>query len=106
MPKRKERDYPFRHSIASLFDKPDFAASAVTLRSDFAFGVDKHWRFVKLLRNLIPDAADSKARNVLQTLSELLLHRLNQVSELLSIYLDRQIWQYVTEGPRKRPRHH
>ncbi|EGZ10386.1 hypothetical protein PHYSODRAFT_337210 [Phytophthora sojae] len=100
---RKERDYPFRHSIGDLFDKPEHAETAKSLRSAFAFSIDRHFRFVKALRNLIPDAADHRARNLLHRLSELILVPLVDQSEHLCTYLDRKILEYSTGTPAPGP---
>ncbi|KAK1932492.1 hypothetical protein P3T76_012076 [Phytophthora citrophthora] len=83
MSKRKEREYPFRHSISELFDKSEHQQSAASLRSNFGFGIDRLFLFVKALRNLIPDASDHRARNVLHRLSERLVDPLLSVTDLI-----------------------
>ncbi|KAG1713529.1 hypothetical protein DVH05_001316 [Phytophthora capsici] len=84
MPKRKEREYPFRHSIAELFDQSDHAEAAISLRQTFGFGTDRLFRFAKALRILIFDAADHRARNLRHRLPEHLIVPLLATSDALT----------------------
>ncbi|RLO02439.1 hypothetical protein DYB28_014273 [Aphanomyces astaci] len=93
MPRSKTRkpQLAVTKDIGELFDNPDMP---VKLRQDL-YVLTRHQRVViKKLRAQIPEAKNSDARNAIQEITDLLIHRNNQTEELIEGVLDRKIQVY------------
>ncbi|RHZ19680.1 hypothetical protein DYB31_012427, partial [Aphanomyces astaci] len=74
--------------IGELFDYPDLP---VKLRHDLCV-LTRHQRVViNKLRAQIPEAKNSDARNAIQESTDLLIHRNDQIEELIEAVLGRKI---------------
>ncbi|KAF0747206.1 hypothetical protein AaE_007818 [Aphanomyces astaci] len=77
--------------IGELFDCPDLP---VKLRQDL-YVLTRHQRVViNKLRAQVPEAKNSDARNAIQEITDLLIHRNNQTEKLIEGVLDRKIQVY------------
>ncbi|RLO04706.1 hypothetical protein DYB28_003899 [Aphanomyces astaci] len=95
MPRSKTRkpQLAVTKDIGELFDYPDLQ---VKLRQDL-YVLTRHQRVViNKLRAQIPEAKNSDARNAIQEITDLLIHRNDQTEELIEGVLDRKIQVYHT----------
>lgn len=79
------------------------------LRRDLWLTTVKQKKIVTLIRHEEPEAANSDARNLLHYFVELARRRIQQLDELTSGYLDRQLHAYkksLKKNPHKKPRLH
>ncbi|RLO08439.1 hypothetical protein DYB28_004066 [Aphanomyces astaci] len=77
--------------IGELFDYPDLP---VKLRQDLCV-LTRHQRVViNKLRAQIPEAKNSDARNAIQEITDLLIHRNNQIEKVIEGVLTRKIQVY------------
>ncbi|RHY99228.1 hypothetical protein DYB35_013618, partial [Aphanomyces astaci] len=93
MPRSKTRkpQLAVTKDIGDLFDYPDLP---VKLRQDL-YVLTRHQRVViNKLRAQIPEAKNSDARNAIQEITDLLIHRNDQTEELIEGVLDRKIIVY------------
>ncbi|RLO05209.1 hypothetical protein DYB28_005533 [Aphanomyces astaci] len=93
MPRSKTRkpQLAATKDIGELFDYPD---PPVKLRQDLCV-LTRHQRVViNKLRAQIPEAKNSDARNAIQEITDLLIHRNDQIEELIEGVLDRKIQVY------------
>lgn len=107
MGKRHNRESvdEFCFSVGSLFDNCGAKTRAKKLRRDIHATIVKQTKLVKLLRNEIPDALDSDARNVLQELTDRLTNRFEQAEDLVITFADHKISTYEkTRRDKKRQR--
>lgn len=107
MPKRKQPEpIEFSSSFVELFPREQASkgARAEQLRGDIVNSLDKPIRLVGYLRNLIPDAANSDARNAIQTVTDrLLAHLADCVNDLFAAAsLEVRIYHRAREQKRRR----
>ncbi|ETV76460.1 hypothetical protein H257_09479 [Aphanomyces astaci] len=77
--------------IGELFDYPDLP---VKLRQDLYVLTRHHRVVINKLRAQIPEAKNSDARNAIEEITDLLIHRNDQIEELIEGVLDRKIQVY------------
>ncbi|GAB9477059.1 hypothetical protein Gpo141_00014118 [Globisporangium polare] len=83
----------FSESLDSLFPSGS-NLQAECLRQKFNASLEIQFSIAKRLRNTIPDAANSDARNKLQELSDDLLTHLSKLSNQVGVITDRRIKEY------------
>ena len=92
--KTRETEDSFCGRAGTLFKFAGDKEKIEKLRRDFYATTTKQQKLVKLIRNEIPNANDSDARNILQELTDRLTHRLQQIDDLLAGFTDRKIHEY------------
>jgi hypothetical protein len=93
MGKRKTRTpiLPSCQSLDELFGNDE---NCEKIREDLYALTIKQEKIIKILRAKIPEAKNSDARNVIQELTDRLLHRNHQLEQLVAGFLDRKIGEY------------
>jgi len=107
MPKRKQPEpIEFSSSFVELFscEQAIKGDRAEQLRSDLVNSLDKPTRLVGYLRNLIPDAANSDARNAIQIITDrLLAHLADCVNDLYAAAsLEIRLYHQARQQKRRR----
>lgn len=94
MPRKKKAQLDqFSESLDTLFPSGS-NIEAERLRTKFNTSLEAQYSLVKRLRNTIPDASNSDARNLLQDLSDNLLTHLSELSNRVGVITNRRIKEY------------
>jgi hypothetical protein len=94
MPRKKKAQVEeFSESLNTLFPSGS-DHQAERLRVKFNASLEVQYSLIKRLRNTIPDASNSDARNALQDLSDNLLTHLSELSNQVGVLTNRRIKEY------------